>query len=156
MNIYSFTLLSLLPFIIFAFIILYKRDDSERDLSSDMETIEEKYTMVTRDSTSIFWLAPIIILAIGILPMPYGYYTLSRLVVSACSIYFAYKLKKNNDEPFMLVFGFVAILYNPIYPVHLNEKSIWVVVNILTSFLFFTKRKELNLHDQNNTKKTKK
>ena len=37
----------------------------------------------------IFWLAPIIVLVIAILPMSGGYYMLSRIIVCACSAYFA-------------------------------------------------------------------
>ena len=45
---------------------------------------------VSEDNKKVFWLAPIVVLAIGIFPLPIGYYTLSRLVVCASAIYFAY------------------------------------------------------------------
>ena len=45
---------------------------------------------ISDENNKIFWLAPIVVLAIGILPLPIGYYTLSRLVVCASAIYFAY------------------------------------------------------------------
>ncbi len=89
---------------------------------------------------SIFWLSPIIIMTIGLFPMPYGYYTITRLVVSGCSIYYVYQFKQNNDQTFMWVFGFIAILYNPIIPIHLYEKVVWIPVNIITGILFFMKR----------------
>ena len=37
---------------------------------------------VTDDRKKLFWQVPMIALAIGIAPMPIGYYTLSRLIVS--------------------------------------------------------------------------
>ena len=77
--------------------------------------------------TRIFWITPIIAMGIGILPMPYGYYNLSRLIVCGCSLYFAFNLYKNKDITFVWVFGFFVILYNPIIPVHLYEKGIWIV-----------------------------
>ena len=40
----------------------------------------------------IFWIAPIVAMGIGFLPMPYGYYNLSRLIVCGCAVYFAYGL----------------------------------------------------------------
>ena len=88
----------------------------------------------------LFWIAPIVILAIGILPMPYGYYSLSRLVVCGCAAFGAYKANLTKDEAFAWVFGITAVLYNPIIPVHLNEKELWVVVNLLTAGLFFYKK----------------
>ena len=42
---------------------------------------------VSEDNKKVFWLAPIVVLAIGIFPLPIGYYTLSRLVVCASAIY---------------------------------------------------------------------
>ena len=92
---------------------------------------------------NIFWIAPLIIMSIGLLPMPYGYYNLSRTVVCVCSIYFAVQLLKKDDLVFVWVFGFLAILYNPIIPIHLYEKGIWIMVNIITGILFFTKKSSI-------------
>jgi hypothetical protein len=90
---------------------------------------------------SIFWVAPIVFMAIGFLPMPYGYYNLSKLVVCGCSIYYAYQFYNKKDISFVWIFGFVTILYNPIISVHLYEKKIWLMINIITAILFFFKRK---------------
>lgn len=90
-----------------------------------------------------FWLAPIIVMAIGFLPMPYGYYFLSRLVVCVCALFFASGLHKNNETLTVWVFGGIAVLYNPIIPIHLGEKSIWIVVNIITAFLFLTNKNKI-------------
>ena len=73
---------------------------------------------------NIFWIAPIIAMGIGFLPMPYGYYNLSRLIVCGCSLYYAFNLYHQKDNTFVWVFGFFAILYNPFIPVHLYEKEI--------------------------------
>jgi hypothetical protein len=98
---------------------------------------------ISDENNKIFWLAPIVVLAIGILPLPIGYYTLSRLVVCASAIYFAYNFNKKNNQTNLWIFGFIAVLYNPIIPVYLYEKIIWVVVNIITIYLFY-KNKDLN------------
>ena len=95
-------------------------------------------------NSKVFWIAPIIIMAIGFLPMPYGYYNLSRLVVCGCSIYFAYQLYQRQDITFVWSFGFLAILYNPIIPVNLYEKQIWMIVNIVTALIFVFKGKQLD------------
>jgi hypothetical protein len=92
---------------------------------------------------NIFWIAPIVIMAIGLLPMPYSFYSLSRIVVSACSVYFAVQLFKKADMTFVWVFGFLAVLYNPIVPVHLYDKEIWIVINIVTSIIFFGKKSSI-------------
>jgi hypothetical protein len=90
-------------------------------------------------NNKIFWFAPITVLIIGVLPMPIGYYTLSRLVVCACSIYYVILFNKKKDNTNVWLFGFVALLYNPIFPVYLYEKFIWVIVNLITIGLFYKK-----------------
>ena len=92
---------------------------------------------ISNKKNKVFWLAPIIVLAIGILPMPIGYYTLSRLVVCAAAIYFALNFYKKKDNTNLWIFGFIAVLYNPIIPVYLYEKAIWIVINLITIFLFY-------------------
>tara|TARA_B100000945_G_C20048125_1_gene442234 strand:- start:251 stop:544 length:294 start_codon:yes stop_codon:yes gene_type:complete len=94
-------------------------------------------------NNKIFWITPIIAMGIGFLAMPYGYYTLSRFVVCGCSLYFAYNLYKQKDISFVWIFGFFAILYNPIIPVHLYEKEIWMVVIFITAIVFFIKKDSL-------------
>ena len=93
-----------------------------------------------KNEKSIFWIAPIVVMAIGVLPMPYGYYSLSRLVVCGCAIYFAIASKSQNQDVFIWVFGALAVLYNPIIPVHLYEKEMWMIVNLFTALFFFVKR----------------
>ena len=95
---------------------------------------------VSQDNNKIFWLAPIIALAIGILPMPYGYYTLSRLVVSVCALYFVFNFHKKNDNVKVWIFGFLVVLYNPIIPISLGSKELWMIVNIPTIYYFYINR----------------
>ena len=88
----------------------------------------------------IFWIAPLVVMGIGLLPMPYGYYFLSRLVVFVCAIYFAIQLNSQNDTTLVWVFGFFALLYNPIIPIHLGSKGLWIIVNLITAGVFITNK----------------
>ena len=88
----------------------------------------------------IFWIAPLVVMGIGLLPMPYGYYFLSRLVVFVCAIYFAMQLNSQSDTTLVWVFGFFALLYNPIIPIHLGSKSLWVIVNLVTAGVFIANK----------------
>ena len=90
---------------------------------------------------NVFWLAPIIVLGIGILPLPIGYYMLSRLIVSGCALYFAHKFYKKNTSTKLWIFGFFVILYNPIAPIYLYEKGIWILINIPTIYYFYINRR---------------
>ena len=88
----------------------------------------------------IFWIAPLVVMGIGLLPMPYGYYFLSRLVVFVCAIYFAMQLNSQKDTTLVWVFGFFALLYNPIIPIHLGSKGLWVIVNLVTAGVFIANK----------------
>ena len=89
----------------------------------------------------IFWIAPIIVLVIALFPLPIGYYTLSRLVVSACALYYAIQFHKINNTTYTWIYGFLVVLYNPIIPIYLYEKFIWVVVNLITIYIFYKNKK---------------
>ena len=94
-----------------------------------------------KSEKNVFWLAPIIVLGIGILPLPIGYYMLSRLIVSGCALYFAHKFYKKNTSTKLWIFGFFVILYNPIAPIYLYEKGIWILINIPTIYYFYINRR---------------
>ena len=47
----------------------------------------------------IFWIAPLVVMGIGILPLPYGYYTLLKLIVLGCfKGYFTLECNVVNDK----------------------------------------------------------
>ena len=83
-----------------------------------------------------FWLAPLIVMGIGLFPMPYGYYFLSRIVVCVCAIFFASQLYRVSEQSSVFIFVGIAVLYNPLFPIHLGDKSIWIAVNVITGILF--------------------
>jgi hypothetical protein len=75
--------------------------------------------------------------------LPIGYYTLSRLVVCGSSIYFAYNFFNKKDVTRTWIFGFFAVLYNPVVPVYLYEKIIWTIVNIITIVVFYLNKDKI-------------
>ena len=83
------------------------------------------------------WLGPTVLLAAALLPWPYGYYHLLRLVVCAVSGWIAYEQWKHDDaiSGWVVAFGGVALLYNPLMPVHLS-REIWSVLNLASAALF--------------------
>lgn len=83
------------------------------------------------------WVAPAVLLVAALLPWPYGYYGLLRLVVFAVGTWIAYEQWRFDDavSGWVVAFGGVALLYNPIMPVHLT-REIWSVLNVATAVLF--------------------
>ena len=79
---------------------------------------------------------PAAILFIGVFPLPIGYYTLLRLVVTAAAAYVAYDTFQNDKQSgWIWVFGFVAILFNPLIPIYL-DKELWMVIDFAVAILF--------------------
>lgn len=67
---------------------------------------------------------------------PYGYYTILRLVVCASAVFVAYVAVIDFEKTkWAYLFGFVALLFNPLIPIHLT-KEIWVVIDIMAALLF--------------------
>jgi hypothetical protein len=76
---------------------------------------------------TIAWIA----VAIGLLPMPYGYYMLLRLFFCGMSLFYLTRpVGVRESEKWVLV-GLV-VLYNPVVPVELGNKVLWTIVNLGT------------------------
>ena len=73
--------------------------------------------------------------ALGLLPMPYGYYMLLRLFLCGVSLYFLTRPGTREAEKWVL--GGLAVLHNPIAPIALGSKLLWSVVNIATVMWFW-------------------
>lgn len=68
--------------------------------------------------------------------LPYGYFTLMRFVVCAVGIYLAYKIYKDNKGSLWVwAFGFVAVLFNPIFLVYLKREQ-WEVIDLIAGIFF--------------------
>lgn len=71
---------------------------------------------------------------------PYGYYTFIKFIITGTAIYYAYylyyKVQKLSFWFWMLVI--IAILFNPIIPIYLYDKTIWWFIDGLVLMFFIT------------------
>ena len=68
----------------------------------------------------------------------YGFFTMLRFVVFATTAYVAWMAYEGQKEKWVLVFGFIAVLFNPFFPVHLDRET-WVVIDLVVGiFLLAT------------------
>jgi len=84
------------------------------------------------------WLAPAAALAVAILPLYYDYYIFLRWLVAGTATYLAWKEYELNGmmaNSYVWIFGVVALLFNPVIPVHLF-KALWVLLDLLTIAVF--------------------
>lgn len=99
-----------------------------------------KVTEMTSDSQNrlvlaLFSLGAAAMLLGALGEWPYGYYTLLRWVTSAAAVLvaiFAYQWQRIWA---VVVFAFVALLFNPLVPVHLS-RSTWRPIDIGAALLF--------------------
>jgi hypothetical protein len=77
--------------------------------------------------------------AIGLLPFPYSYYVLLRLVffVSLAVLGFTIYDKSREITPTLVIICLLAVLYNPLILVSLGSKLAWIGVNAATLCFIF-------------------
>jgi len=77
-----------------------------------------------------------VLLIIAIFPIEeYSYYILLRWVVCLTAVYicfFSYKAERMN---WVWIMGIVAIVFNPIVPLHMS-KEFWQVIDFVTAVIF--------------------
>jgi hypothetical protein len=72
-----------------------------------------------------------------IVEMPYGYYMLLRLVLCTISVFLLLGPGLRLEGWHRWALGALAVLYNPVFPVRIGEKSVWIVLNLATVALFW-------------------
>lgn len=79
-----------------------------------------------------------IILLVALLPMPYGYYTFTRVAVCLLTAYLSYKnwgTVHHMNNVFFWVFGATAVLFNPIVKIQL-QREVWMIIDVALVGLF--------------------
>ena len=91
---------------------------------------------MTRLSSRLAWITLRIVtaglLAWAIVPSnPSAYYQFHRVAVFAAGIALAWRHHTRGQPGWVVAFGVVAVMYNPVVPVHLT-RPIWAMVNLAT------------------------
>lgn len=77
-----------------------------------------------------------ILLIISVFPLPYGYYTFTKIVVCGCAgfnCYYLWQLGNRGVWPY--AWGTIAIIFNPLIPIPM-QKEIWMIVDSLAGLVF--------------------
>lgn len=77
---------------------------------------------------------------LAVASLPYGYYVLLRWVVCPVAAYTALQAAKLPAKGWSWVFGVLALVFNPILPVHLT-REVWPVVDLAACVLLFASLK---------------
>ncbi len=73
---------------------------------------------------------------VGIFRLPIEYYTFLRILVSIGALLVLYNTLGFKQHYFSIIFLVILILFNPVFPVYLYRKSLWIPIDILTGVLF--------------------
>jgi len=77
-----------------------------------------------------------VLLILALANLPIGYYTLLRIVVTIGAILVLVNEYKGEFTFWIIIFGIIAILFNPLLPIYFNNKEIWMPIDIITGILF--------------------
>jgi hypothetical protein len=96
----------------------------------------------------VAWLAAAVMLFFAVTGRhPYSFYTLLRWICCAAFAYSAFTASEKNRVAWVWIFGVLAVLFNPIVPVHL-QRDTWQIVDwgtigvIVIAATFFWRDKE--------------
>lgn len=89
----------------------------------------------------LFFLLPIALLLIGLADLPAGYYTLLRIVISITGAIICVAEYKSKEKVnfWVILYAALVILFNPIIPIYLYDKDIWIPIDIIASILILLK-----------------
>ncbi|MDE5432542.1 DUF6804 family protein [Elizabethkingia meningoseptica] len=73
---------------------------------------------------------------VAILRLPIDYYTFLRIIVFTGAAIAIYHLIRNKIYFWAGIFGCVLILFNPLFPVYLHRKTLWMPLDVITGILF--------------------
>lgn len=78
-----------------------------------------------------------IVLLIGALigGWPYIFYKVLRIVVFTVAIFLCYIAGKSNQSPWIVMFGIIALIFNPVFPVYLR-RNMWMLIDLGTIIAF--------------------
>ena len=82
----------------------------------------------------------------GIFKLPIEYYTFLRILVSVGALIILYNTLISQQLYFSIIFFIILILFNPIFPIYLYRKNLWIPIDIIAGILFllitFIEKKE--------------
>jgi hypothetical protein len=79
------------------------------------------------------------LLFVGLMDLPIGYYTLLRIIITIGSVLVVVSEYQNGLNFWIISFGLIAILFNPLMPIYLNSKSAWMPIDIIGGIIFIIK-----------------
>lgn len=90
-----------------------------------------------------------VLLLLALIDLPIGYYTFLRIMVTIVAVAVVVMEYENRINYWVILFGIIAIIFNPLIPIYLGNKSWWAPIDLITALLFGIKS-FLNKKNKNN------
>lgn len=69
--------------------------------------------------------------------LPIGFYTFLRVIVTIGAILGAILEFRNKGVNFwVIIFSIIGIIFNPLIPVYLHDKTTWAIIDAISGVLF--------------------
>ena len=72
----------------------------------------------------------------AVFKLPIGYYTFLRIAITLGALLIVFTEYKKQVTFWVIIFGLIVILFNPIIPIYLYKKSLWFPIDIIVGILF--------------------
>jgi hypothetical protein len=79
------------------------------------------------------------LLLLAIADLPIGYYTFLRIAVTIGSMAIIIVEIKNGLNYWIIIFGLIVLIFNPVIPIYLHDKGSWIPIDLLGAILFIIK-----------------
>lgn len=89
--------------------------------------------------TAVIYIS-VVMLFLGVAPLPYGYYMLLRLVACGVFAFAAFIAFERKSKVLTWVYGFMALIFNPITKIYF-PKEVWVFIDVAAGILLLATAK---------------
>lgn len=73
---------------------------------------------------------------VGIFRLPIEYYTFLRILISIGALIVLYNVLISKQHYFSIIFLVILIIFNPVFPIYLYRKNLWIPIDVITGILF--------------------
>ncbi len=87
----------------------------------------------------LFLIACSVLLLLALAPLPIGYYTVLRIVVSIGCGAVIFTEVSNGINIWVILFGITLIIFNPVLPIYLGTRDIWAPIDIAAAIILLVK-----------------
>lgn len=78
-----------------------------------------------------------IFVVMGLFNLPHSFFMLLRIVLCIAAVVGVKRASEARQTNWVWLYATLAVLYNPVLPVRLGDKDLWIVVNVVTVVIFW-------------------